>query len=487
MEAEARLLHRDWDLYDTRHAVFRPAGMSVEELEEGYSGPRMDPLSHRSRTTPAALLLVLAAAVARAQNPIVPPGVYVADPTARVWGDGRVYVYGSLDESPDYYCSPRHHVLSSPDLRAWTVHENRFASSGPGDEVPYSDAMLYAPDAMYRDGKYYLYYCLASDRDTEGVAVADSPTGPFRGGRPIDTGGRNQIDPTVFVDDDGQAYYAWGQFSLKMAKLRPSMVELDLASVVDGVLTEKEHFFHEGAFLTKRSGLYYLVFADVSRAGRPTSIGYATSRSPMGPYEYRGVIVDNDHSDPEVWNNHGSIAEVDGHWYVFYHRATHGSRMMRKACVEPITFRPDGSIPEVEMTTQGAAPPLPARARMDAERACLLHGRVRIVGEGPVNETLAMARDGDAAAYKYLDFGEGVARVSARVRPGAKPSRIEVALDSAFSWPPAATLEVPAGDGAAWTTVSAPLAAGARGVRAVWLRFRGEGEELARVDWFEFE
>jgi hypothetical protein len=109
------------------------------------------------------------------------------------------------------------------------------------------------------------------------------------------------------------------------------------------------------------------------------------------------------------------------------------------------------------------------------------------VAEGPANETLAMARDGDAAAYKYLDFGDGVARVSVRVRPGAKPSRIEVALDSAFSWPPAATLEVPAGDGAAWTTVSAPVAAGAGGVRAVWLRFRGEGDDLAQVDWFVFD
>jgi hypothetical protein len=438
-----------------------------------------------TRGTRALLVLLAAAAVpARAQNPIVDPGTYVADPTARVF-DGRVYVYGSRDESPDYYCSWKYHVLSSADLRSWTVHPDRFATKGPGDEVPYSDAILYAPDAIRRDGTYFLYYCLASPKDTEGVAVSDSPTGPFRGGRVIDTGGRNQIDPTVFVDDDGQAYYAWGQNSLKMAKLQPSMLELDLATVKEGVLTEREHHFHEGAFLFKREGLYYLLFADVSRAGRPTSLAYATSRSPMGPYEYRGVVVDNDHSDPAVWNNHGSIVEVDGRWYVFYHRSTHGSNTMRKACVEPISFRPDGGIPEVEMTTQGAAGPLAARARLDAERACLLYGHVRVVQSGPENEELALAREGDAAAYKYLDFGPGVAKVTARVRPGTQPARIDVALDSSWGGN-VATLEVPAGDGRSWTTVSAPVK-GASGVRAVWLRFHGPGEDVARLDWLRFE
>jgi beta-xylosidase len=437
------------------------------------------------RTLALLSVLTATASAAPAQNPIVPPGTYIADPTARAWKDGRVFVYGSRDESPDYYCSWKYHVLSSPDLRSWTIHPDSFATKGPGDEVPYSDEILYAPDAIFRDGKYYLYYCLASSKDTEGVAVSDSPVGPFRGGRAIDLGGRNQIDPTVLVDDDGQAYYAWGQMSLKMAKLKPGMVELDLATVKDGVLTEKEHFFHEGAFLFKREGLYYIVFADVSRAGRPTSLGYATSRSPMGPYEYRGVIVDNDHSDPAVWNNHGSIVETNGRWYVFYHRATHGSNTMRKACVEPIAFRPDGGIPEVEMTTQGAAGPLPARARMDAERACLLYGNVRVLQSGPENEELAQAREGDAAAYKYLDFGGGVSKVTARVRPGTKPSRIDVALDSSWSGN-VASFDVPAGDGKSWTTISAPVSA-ARGVHAVWLRFHGQGEDVARLDWFLFE
>src|SRR5208337_894037 len=105
---------------------------------------------------------------AQCQNPIVPPGVYIADPSAHVWKDGKMYVYGSRDERPDYYCSWRHDVLSSSDLKSWIITPNAFASKGPGDQVSYSDDFLYAPDCMYKNGTYYLYYCLASLKNTEG-------------------------------------------------------------------------------------------------------------------------------------------------------------------------------------------------------------------------------------------------------------------------------------------------------------------------------
>ena len=258
------------------------------------------------------ILYCLLPAGCPAQNPIVPPGVYLADPSARVWQDGRLYVYGSRDESPDYYCSWSQDALSTSDMIHWTLHRNIFASRGEGDEVPYSDKPLYAPDVQYHQGTYYMYYTVADVRHVEGVAVSDSPTGPFRDGRNIELYGYNEIDPAVFIDDDGQAYYLWGQFTAKMAKLKPNMLELDPATVRDSVLTEAEHFFHEGGFLTKRNGVYYFIYAHMGRAGRPTCIAYATSTAPFGPYSYGGVIIDNDHSDPAVWNNHGSIAEYNG-------------------------------------------------------------------------------------------------------------------------------------------------------------------------------
>ena len=94
-----------------------------------------------------------------AQNPIVPPGIYIADPSAHVWNDGKLYIYGSLDESTDYYCSYRHHVLSTTDLQNWNITKDVFSSRGENDQVPYNDALLFAPDCQFKNGTYYLYYC----------------------------------------------------------------------------------------------------------------------------------------------------------------------------------------------------------------------------------------------------------------------------------------------------------------------------------------
>ena len=418
------------------------------------------------------------------QNPISPPGVYIADPAAHVWEDGRLYVYGSLDITTDYYCSHRHHVLSTDNMLDWTLHKDVFASKGENDHVAYSDSLLYAPDCQYRNETYYLYYTLASPEQTEGVATSSNPAGPFMNGRDINLHGFNQIDPAVFIDDDGTAYYIWGQFTAKMARLKPNMVEIDETTIRDSVLTEEDHFFHEGGYIVKRSGTYYFIYAHMGRAGRATCIAYATSDVPMGPYEYGGVIVDNDHSDPAVWNNHGSIAEFNGQWYVFYHRSTHGSVMMRKACVEPIEFNPDGSITEVEMTSQGAGPPLQAASKIDAERACLLYGNVRIEAIASDNEALMKIRDEDAACYKYINFEGGVTEVSIRVKPGKDPGEINLILDRPWK-PSVCTIEVPASTSGDWITLKATVSS-ASGVHELWLKFSGEGEEFFDVDWLQF-
>ncbi|MDD4453636.1 MAG: family 43 glycosylhydrolase, partial [Proteiniphilum sp.] len=342
-----------------------------------------------------------------AQNPICPPGLNIADPTTRVWKDGKLYLYGSRDESLNYYGSYDHWVLSTSDLLNWEFTPNAFASKGPFDQVPFNDDMLYAPDCMYKNGMYYLYFCQPGG--LEGVATSTSPTGPFTNPKELYLKKKNQIDPAVFIDDDGQAYYTWGQFQAKIAKLKPNMTEIDTTSIVENVITEKEHFFHEGNYMVKRNGIYYMVYADMSRKGMPTCIGYATSKSPMGPYKYGGVIIDNDGCDPNNWNNHGSIVEFKGQWYVFYHRTTHGVVNARKACIEPIYFNEDGSINEVEMTSQGAGKPLDAFSTIEAERACLLHGQVRIESyiwdqTNPLNpdnnNQLGQIKNNDRAVYK---------------------------------------------------------------------------------------
>lgn len=412
-------------------------------------------------------------ATAAAQNPLVSPGIYMADPAARYWNSDRMYLYCSVDESTRYYCSHHYHVLSSDDMKRWSLHENRFSSRGNGDEVSYNDKLLFAPDCMEKEGTYYLYYCQPDQHQAEGVAVGDHPAGPFRDGKLMDVGEYGEIDPGVFRDDDGQVYYVWGQFSLKMARMNPDMQSIDLTSIRDDVLTEEEHFFHEGAYMTRREGLYYLVYADMSRGGTPTCLGYATSKDPMGPYTYRGVIIDNDHCDPAVWNNHGSIASLNGQWYVFYHRSTHNSRKMRKPCAEPISFREDGTIPEVEMTTQGAGAPLNAFRLLDASRVCQMFGNVRIEKVGPSEEALCKTHHNDRAVLRYVDFGDSAPdSVSIRVRSGSAGGSI--VLRAGYPWKsPIASLEIPAGrpqTAGEWITLTSPVKK-IVGVHALWINF----------------
>ncbi len=237
--------------------------------------------------------------------------------------------------------------------------------------------------------------------------------------------------------------------------------------------------------MIKRNGIYYFIYADMSRGDKPTCIGYSTTKSPFGPFKYGGVIVDNDHCDPGNWNNHGALVEFKNQWYVFYHRATQGSNTMRKACVEPISFNPDGSIDKVEMTSQGAGPALNAYQQIDAERACIMYGNVRIQPFTSDNEELAKIQQGDVAGYKYIDFKDGVDSMEFRVAPGTKACKIDVGLDNIWG-PSIGIVEVPANTGKEWITISCKANHDVNGIHAVWLRFSGEGENICGVDWFRF-
>jgi len=432
------------------------------------------------------VLLFLIIFSIKAQNPIFPAGMFIADPSAHVWKDGKIYIYGSLDEKLGQYCSHKHHVYASSDLINWDLTPNAFASQGQNDQVSYSDLILYAPDCQYKNGIYYLYYCLASDQHTEGVATSNSPLGPFMKGTEINTYGNDQIDPCVFIDDDGQAYYIWGQFSAKMAKLKPNMIEIDSTSIKNGIVTEKEHFFHEGGYLVKRKGIYYFVYAHMGRGNKPTCIGYATSKSVFGPYKYGGVIIDNAHCGTGVWNNHGSIVEFNKQWYIFYHRSTHGSATMRKTCIEPIFFNKDGSINEVEMTSQGAGKPLNALNKIEAERACVLSGNVRVVYDGIDKEYLTQMNSGDHAGYKYIDFGTGVDSIiifSAACKNGGY---LQINLDQPWGKTVGGIAIPDKGDGITYKYFSAKLEK-IEGIHSLWFKFWSKDTDIMNLDYFQFK
>ena len=433
-------------------------------------------------------------ATVRALNPIVPPGLYIADPEPRLMPDGRIYVYGSRDVPQYAWCSKAYHVLSTDDMVNWNIEQFSFATDGIGKQADYTTRELYAPDCIYHDGKYYLYYCLAGGGgNDEGVAVGNSPYGPFRNGKIIE--GANGIDPSVFVDDDGQAYLYWGQGYAKGAKLSSDMTRIE-GAISDSLLTYEEHAFNEASSVRKRGDIYYYIYGGHQRHGESNcaTLNYATSKSPLGPFTYRGVIIDNFNTHAHVVNNHGSIVEVDGNWYIFYHRPTHGTATMRKACVEPIHFNPDGTIQEVVMTTQGVGGPIDPSMRMDAARACELSGNLTVRCRRPADdipvEYLANIRHGDYAIWRYYDFDKAEAlHFMCKTWGKTLDAEIEIRLDS-----PQGTLlgtcPIGAMQGEVAYEIHSTNVAKAKGVHALVLVFKSpKGKtdaDLLNLEWLRF-
>ena len=415
-----------------------------------------------------------------APNPLLDSRTFIPDVEAHAWGDGRIYLYGSMDhQGENYFCSDVHHVYSSEDLTQWTDHGVAFSIA---DSNWAKDCgVLYAPDCAYRDGWYYLYYCVPDGRC--GVAKSTSPTGPFE-----DVGqlkGVQGIDPAVFIDDDGQAYLYWGQLTwCHVAKLKENMVEIE-EDTITTPLTVEEHEFHEGSSVKKINGKYYYLFADTHRHGepnrpdgRPSCLGYAVSDHPMGGFKYGGVIIDNFGCDPKVWNNHGSMACFKGQWYVFYHRSTHGSEFSRHVCAEPIYFNEDGSISEILQTTSGVGDPIPANTPLEAHRACELSGHVRIAGDKHASHNLVLTEilHGDTATYRFLDF-HGETSFSIRMKNNAK-CRVELYLDGRYH----GDFRVESAD--AYVTTSKILSP-VTGTYTLTLKFFGDFSS-ASVDSFSF-
>jgi arabinoxylan arabinofuranohydrolase len=335
-------------------------------------------------------------------NPVLPIKSFVPDGEGRWMPDGRFYVYGSFDISgaKDFFCSNVLHVFSTDNLISWVDHGVCLEAK----DITWSpeSTLLYAPDCIYKDGVYYLYFCTNDGR--EGVAFSDTPYGYFQNPTPIEYADKDGIDPAVFIDDDEQVYYFWGQFHLKGARMKPDMFSLDLTTLNSCIIDEKRHGFHEGASIRKKDGRYYLVYTDTAR-GKATCLSYAVASSPLGPYEKKGTIVDNIYCDPETWNNHGSIAEYKGQWYVIYHRSSQKSMFNRRMCMEPIYFDEHGDIKEVVMTTQGIESPLSMNQVISAASACILRNGPYItpVSKGEF-EVLSHIGNNSFAVYRYIDF-----------------------------------------------------------------------------------
>lgn len=441
-----------------------------------------------------ALLLPVAltapAGPAAADNPIVQT-VYTADPAPLVH-DGRLYVYTSHDEDGSTYFTMKDwRVFSTTDMANWTDHGSPMGLA----TFAWAEADAWAGQVVERDGKFFFYVPVKQRGGgmVIGVGVSDSPTGPFRDaiGRPLV--GNGEIDPSVMIDDDGQAYLYWGNPNLWYVKLNrdmvsysgsPTRIPLTTAGfgTRPGNVANRPTLYEEGPWVYKRNGTYYNVFAAECCS---EFIGYSTAPGPTGPWTYRGTVMPKQGSS---FTNHPGVVDYRGRSYFFYHNGAlpGGGGFTRSVAVEQFTYGADGSIPLMNMTTAGPPQiePLDPYVTQQAETVAWASGvETERATEGGLN--LAFIGNGDWVRVKGVAFGSGAASFSARVASATSGGRIEVRLDGA-SGPVVGTCTVPGTGGwQTWTTVTCPVS-GATGTRDLVLRFAGGSGELFNVGSWQF-
>lgn len=431
----------------------------------------------------SALALGLAPAL-DAQNPII-RDQFTADPTARVF-EGKVYLYPSHDiispVEPErkWFSMADYHVFSSEDLVNWTDHGMILSQ----ENVPWGNPegySMWAPDCVYKNGKYYFYFPNAPKEGRGfaiGVAVADKPYGPFTPEqKPIE--GVGGIDPCVLVASDGSAYLYWSGMGLRGAKLADNMLELDGESVrLDENLPAG---FKEGPFIFERNGKFYLTYPWVQ--DRTETLAYAMSDNPLGPYEFKGIIMAQ--SPSACWTNHHSLVEYKGEWYLFYHHNDYSPQFdkNRSVRIDRVIFNEDGTIQPVTPTLRGVGVS-PARSIIQLDRYSFLSQGGTYIDflnvENPFEGWFVnLPRPETWVEYEDIDFGSASPKtVKMRVR-SEKGARVAFsAAENQYF----AHMDIPAS--AAWTEVSAPMESELTGLN--YVRAVVESGDV-QIDWMTFE
>jgi beta-xylosidase len=305
---------------------------------------------------------MLGSTIAMAQNPII-KHVFTADPSPIVH-KGTLYLYTGHDTASvtaTNYKMPDWHVFSTTDMKNWKDHGVLLSPH----TFSWATGDAYAAQCIERDGKFYWFVSTFHKKDSVsgggaaiGVAVSDKPTGPFKDAigkalvyNEMTTDKKHSwddIDPTVMIDDDGQAYMYWGNGSCKWVKLKKNMTEIDGPINVVAIKN-----FIEGPWIYKRKGWYYLVYA--SAGTKPEMIEYCMAKSPTGPWEYKGIIQEN---VPNSFTTHPGIIDYKGKSYFFYHNGTlpTGGSYRRSICVDYMYYNEDGTIQKIIQTTEGVKP-----------------------------------------------------------------------------------------------------------------------------------
>lgn len=455
-------------------------------------------------------------------NPYLPPWEYIPDGEPRVFGD-RLYIFGSHDRfDGKWYCENDYVTWSAPidDLSDWRYEGVIFRK-----EQDARSGNLYAPDVIQGlDGRYYLYYS-KDDTSVIGVAVSDTPAGPYEfygevsyadGGVVGDNEGEYfMFDPAVLIDDGRIWLYSGSSVRGTTTKVKRNMagctvmeLETDMKTVkqkpkviLQGTKSWNTEAYFEGPSIRKIGKLYYLVYPVRNGSG----LHYATSEYPDRDFVHRGAI----HSTSDIGlgghsilnpayptgNNHGGMVELNGQWYIFDHRMTNNTGFSRQAVAEPITIQQDGSISQAEATSCGLnGGALKDEGIYPAYIVCNLMNKKLLPGvqspwnrpfvtQSSVDDTkdgehyIAGIKHGCIAGYKYFDFSGGKYQILVTYRGGGG----EISLSIKENETPAlGSVELEKSE--MWNTVKIDCVI-PKGKQALFFTYRGKGS----MDMLQFE
>jgi len=449
---------------------------------------------------------MMAAARMGAQNPIVST-MYTPDPAPFVYGD-KVYLFVDHDEDDAEYFKMKDWLLySTEDMVNWTylgtmVTTETFAWARHGDRA-------WASQAVERNGKWYWYLCCntADGGDALAVAVADRPEGPWTDaiGAPLAIG-FGYIDPTVFIDDDGQAYLFWGNKGLWYGKLNEDMISFadgyqEVPGYHDpacfGELQYKENWanggkkelmtqYEEGPWMMKRNGTYILSYP---AGGVPEHMAYSTAPTIDGPWTYRGRIMDEAENSFTI---HGGNISFAGRNFMFYHNGAlpNGGGFRRSTCIEEFEFNADGSFPFIPFTKEGVKTPvrnLDPYKRVEAETNAQAFGLKNDSNNGQQDHFIQKIHDGDWLRVRAVDFRDCGQKAVTVVLGSQKGSgTIEFYTDN-MDGEPFAKAPVNT-DNAGFKTASFTylINTDVKGVHDLYLKFRCDVPEPFELDWWQF-
>ncbi len=435
------------------------------------------------------------------QNPIIQT-YFTADPAPMVHND-TVFLYTTHDEDEtvdNFFTMYDWRCYSSTDMVNWTDH----GAVASLEDFAWSDKTngAWAPQAIERNGKFYLYCPIHGDGI--GVLVADSPTGPFRdplGKRLIDSDNIwDDIDPTVFIDDDGQAYLYWGNPKIYYVKLNEDMVSYDRSIGENGIVSlemteeafgknDKEDAQHisqytEGPWLYKRNNIYYMIYA---ASGIPENIAYSTAPSAEGPWTFQGFIMER--APHLAFTNHPGIIDYKGNSYFFYHtqELSGGEGFKRSVSVEQFDFNEDGSIPLITPTKNGveeAVSNLNPFQKNEAETIAWSEG-VKTYKNG-TGIYVGNISDGDYIKVRDVDFDKGAKSFEFNVASDSEGGSMEIRLGSTDGTLLGVCDVKNTGGWQNWTVKSCKIDS-TKGIHDLYFVFSGDTEKLFNFDWWRFK